>query len=90
MNAATCFTPAGITGIQCLSTTSFVGNICANCPTAPNLVPKSTSSLITTGVTNPGPGFVATNYRGAFSASSTANAGWNLTTGWLTFKCLGQ
>jgi hypothetical protein len=53
-------------------------------------VPGSTSSLVTSGVTNPGPGFLPVNYRGAFGSSSTANAGWNLTSGWLSFKCLGQ
>lgn len=90
VNATTCFTPAGITGISCIGSTSWAGNICANCPTAPNLVPGSTSSLVTAGVTNPGPGFLPANYRGAFGSSSTANAGWNLTSGWLTFKCLGQ
>lgn len=57
----------------------------AACPAAPNLTPgANTQGSIPIGL-----GFVATNYRGAFSANSADNAGWNATSGWLNFPCFG-
>lgn len=100
---ATCFTPASLTGINCydatacgtstgslIAVTRLPSTAWAACPTVPNLVPASTSPLATAGTTTPGTGFVSTTYRGAFGPSSTQNTAWNLTSGWLSFKCLGQ